>query len=155
MRATKKPWTRRHVEESDAAFYRLASEATVRGDAGSAACFADCVRLSAAAASEWLFAEALARLLVTHRDAAKILRMVRARAEGREVVTVEVFWRVRLADGRYMPKHGGDSPCRAPTEAWSGPRQHAETARVVEGPGARVVRVTLTRRRIVRAPKGG
>ena len=81
------------------------------------------------------FVATLALLIDPHVDAARILRTVRARAEGREVVEVETRWKVRFALG---------------DEESDGTEAYAR-ARARSFHGARVVRVTLTRRRTRKA----
>ena len=151
------PWTPRHVQEANAACYRLAAEASARGDAGIARRFADSV-WGASATSAGSFVALLALLLDPRIDAGKILRTVRARAEGREgreEETVEKRWRVRLANGHYKAP-SDDMPSGVHIDqAWHSTERHLAVGVADATPGARVVRVTLTRRRILPAPKGG
>ena len=94
--------------------------------------------------------------MIREREA-EIARL-RARAEGREVVEVETFYRVRHVDGLYEPRVGLAEEHVEADDAWR--TDDIDWARRLAGwanDGAHVVRVTvtltITRRRIVRAEK--
>lgn len=94
MNDEKKPWTEKHVNEAKAALYRLAAEDAARGNSERAHLISAAVTWTSSTATLGGFVAELARFLDRRVDAARILATVRARAEGREVVTVETFWRV-------------------------------------------------------------
>ena len=79
-------------------------------------------------------------------------RQVRARAEGRVETTVENFFRVRLADGRYSSDNADGFATANVREAREIQACHGTAADqcAARYPGAAVVNVTLTRRRILR-----
>ena len=152
-----KPWTERHVAEVKAALYRLAAEEVVTGSQGRAK---DILGLAFKPESTESASRFLMRLWLidpnrSEEDRQSILRRVRDRAEGREVVEVETFYRVKLANGRYEA-NDDDAPRGVSVEdAWrSAERDRAVSVMACE-PGSRVVKVTLTRRRIVSVTKGG
>lgn len=150
-----KPWTEKHVHEAKAALYRLTAEDAASGDSERARGTASAVTWKSSTATLGGFVDALMRIEKPHVDAARILRTVRDRAEGREVVTIETFWRVGLANGRYEANDDDGPPGVSVEDAWRCAERHHAVSVMACEPGSRVVRVTLTRRRIVRATKGG
>ena len=156
--AQAKPWTEKHVAEARAVFCDAAKASILRGS-DSATRALDGARgaeaSSVAASSEEWFRLYLSYLdgfgQTSAIDAA--VRRVRARAEGREVVEVETFYRVRHVDGLYEPRVGLAEERVEVADAWR--TDDIDWARRLAGwanDGAHVVRVTLTRWRIVRAP---
>lgn len=152
-----KPWTEKHVAEARAVFCDAAKKSIVRGsDSGTRAL--DGARFgSVGPASEYWLRRYLSYLDGFGQNAAidAAVRRVRARAEGCEVVEVEVFWRVKLADGRYQ-RDGENSIGAGPAKVAQRFEREATadanaTTHWPPSFGSRVVRVTLTRRRIVRA----
>jgi hypothetical protein len=151
-----KLWTAKHVNEAKAALYRLAAEAIAKGDSDRAR------DLGLLAAERWPtesengFITALIPHTTLARDAVRIRRTVRARADGREVETVEVFWRVKLASGAYAdtdPDNDSSTADAKTSTTHFEQRFQADIEKKGWPPskGVRVVRVTLTRRRILRA----
>ena len=155
--AQAKPWTEKHVAEARAVFCDAAKASILRGSDSGARAFdgAFGIGKSFASSSEEWFRRYLNYLdgfgQTSAIDAA--VRRVRARAEGREVVVVETFYRVRHVDGLYEPRVGLAEERVEVADAWR--TDDIDWARRLAGwanDGAHVVRVTLTRWRIVRAP---
>ena len=137
-------WTERHADEAKAALLRLAADALSAGDLASARAICLTASREDATTSIGAFVAALALHLDPRVDAAKLLATARARAEGREVVETEVFWRVRFADGSYIQTLGGTPIRFAKCED-----ANAAASNATKQGDLRVVRVTLTRRRIL------
>ncbi len=152
MGTTKQPWTAKHVNEAKAALYRLGADYAAKGQHADAFSCVHVIGEQEATATYRGFVTALG--FVRRIYATRILRTVCARAEGREVVENETFFRVRFADGRYVPENVDDdsSDAVAADAKRCVDRMHAtEVAYRAGAP----VRVTLTRRRILKAKKGG
>lgn len=151
--SVEKPWTEKHVNEAKAALFRLAAEAIAKGDALKAMMAKSLADgIADVTASEVNLAAELRHILALDASVvAKILRTVRARAEGREVVTVKKFYRLRLPSGCYTPRNDMDMSDTDPdTAARFDDLGSAETEAKCWH-NVRIVPVTLTRRRIVRA----
>ncbi len=155
-----KPWTTKHKLCARAAALRLQAE-RLEVSTGSLSDTLDARRFALIAASniylssEQAFRGALVKAGCVEVD--RIVRWLRARAEGREdVIVEEPYFRVRLPDGRYEHHREG----MPPTDVRELARRfvhgtHADQV-AARTTGARVVRVIVTRRRISRtAPKKG
>lgn len=126
-----KPWTEKHVAEAKAALYRLAADAAARGATSLSLTWAGRAIYGTDTAREADFL----RALHPAADFARILRTVRARAEGREVIEVSTKLFVRFVD--VYPDEETDD-------------EEYARARCVEYPGAYLVRFTLKRTRFLR-----
>ncbi len=133
-------WTIGHAHQAKAALGRLAAEADAEGKDDLAASIRYTLRTDDHTASIGAFVAALALHVDPRVDVERVLSRVCARAEGREVVEVETHWRVRRRD--------------VPDLHYGKDEVHARRIAALM-PGRRVVRVTLTRRRILKAKKGG
>ena len=132
------PWGVKHQAETRAALLRIAADLGVTGEKNRAwelAHFANSWHFD----SEAEFREKLAAL----PNLDSMVRKIRARAEGREVVTVSQCFHVKLADGSYIAIKG------VPYIRHFWKREEAEEIATMRE-GARVVHVTLKRMRILR-----
>ena len=153
-------WTYRHVNEATAELLRLVADCAATGDPRSALTrVAHAAFHPATTANVGSFRKALVRLFnARYVDFDRIIRTVRARADGREVVEVETFYRVKLVDGRYERNRAPGQACVGCDDAQRFEHRADADANATHWPRsfvARVVRVTLTHRRIVRVAKEG
>ena len=154
--AQAKPWTKKHVIEACNAVSRAADDVARSGDIDRAASIWGAILWSAA--NEDHLRDGLAEAFPNDWPCVdREVCRVRDRAEGREVVEVEVevedFYRVKLPDGRYTPNAAVFTPASSRRGA-ARFRHRGDAANEAKcWTGARVVRVTLTRRRITRAEK--
>ena len=138
-------WTEKHVIEATAVLWRMAANLVCNKSflaEGHDAAARDAIPRWAA--TEAGFIEC-ATFYIGAPAASGLADRVRARAEGREEVADETFWRVRFQDGR-PATIGGTSDVKFSR------REEADDV-ATRALGARVVHVTLTRRRIARAPE--
>ncbi len=145
------PWTPDHERAAVRCCYEVAARLLASPGAMHLA-----RRLTPQAAATSISQDALETALLfaglTAAEVQREVRRVRARAEGRvSLDEPEVFWRVRLADGRYSVGPSG-VPSSEIWDAWPFAEHRGAVSEAKDYPGARVVRVTITRRRILRAP---
>lgn len=152
-----KPWTERHIAEARAVFCDAAKTSILRGSDNDTRALDGARLVSPAPSSEAWFRDYLSYVDGFGQNSAidAAVRRVRARAEGREVVEVETRWRVRHVDGLYEPRPGlGEDEVEEHAEAddawWTDDHDTARDIAECANDGARVVKVTLTRRRRVR-----
>lgn len=154
-----KLWTGTLEEHAGARLLEIAARMTREGQMAGIDLAAEVVDGDVGDTTEERFRELVNRY--THAPPDEIdreVRRVRARADGREVETVEVFWRVKLASGAYAdtdPDNDSSTADAKTSTTHFEQRFQADIEKKGWPPskGARVVRVTLTRRRILCAEK--
>jgi hypothetical protein len=146
-------WTEAHVNQAKSAFYRLAADYAVQGDHVDAFSCVCAVGEQETTATRHGFVSTLG--FVRRIDAARILRRVCARAEGREVVEVETRWMVAFMNDTGERVRAWPAALGGPQNDRAGALEVVRTSVDRGLKDARVLRRVITRRRITPAKNLG